>query len=225
MNTTQPIKHIAIIPDGNRRWAKQKGLPTIEGHRRGFNQITDLVREARVLNIKIFTIWAFSTENWKRSQMEIDYLMNLYLKMIDLHFKEAFKNETRIIHIGRKDRINEHLRKKIEEAENKTKIFSKYYLVIALDYGGQDELLRAFQKVGNLTFDNINQFLDTKNLPFPEPDLVIRTSGESRTSGFMIWQSAYSELIFSEKFFPDFTKDDLRLAISEYQKRKRRFGK
>ncbi len=224
MSSDQLIKHLAIIPDGNRRWAKAKSLPTLVGHQRGFDRANELVREAHNLGIKIVTIWAFSTENWKRAQEEVSYLMELYLKMIDRHLQEALEKSTRIIHLGRKDRINERLKNKIQEAESKTQDFSQNYLVIALDYGGRDEILRAIKKNHNLTEENFFQSLDTKDLPYPEPDLIIRTSGELRMSGFMLWQSAYSEYYFSQKHFPDFSKEDLHQAISEYNQRKRRFG-
>lgn len=224
-------KHIAIIPDGNRRWAKEKGLPTFEGHRRGFNQSIKLGRKSRSLGIKVLTFWAFSTENWKRTKKEVSYLMDLYYQMIERNIKEALKEKIRIIHLGRKDRINNKLRLKIIEAEEKTKNFDKYYLTIALDYGGRDEILRAVEKIKSSKTNLIDfsekefsQFLDTKDLPYPYPDLVIRTSGEIRSSGFMIWQAAYSEWIFYSKYFPDFSPDDLEKCIEEYQKRQRRFG-
>jgi len=225
------LKHIAIIPDGNRRWAKEKRLPTFEGHKRGFNQAIEIGKKARELGIKVLTLWAFSTENWKRTKEEISYLMDLYYQMIEINIQDALKEKIRIIHLGRKDRISNKLRLKIMEAEEKTKNFDKYYLAIALDYGGRDEIIRTINKINqskisikNFSEEKINQFLDTKDLPYPSPDLVIRTSGEIRTSGFMIWQAAYSEWIFYPKYFPDFTPFDLEKCIEEYKKRKRRFG-
>jgi len=224
-------KHIVIIPDGNRRWAKEKGLPTFEGHNKGFNQAIEISKKARELGIKVLTLWAFSTENWKRTKEEISYLMDLYYQMIEINIKDALKEKMRIIHLGRKDRISNKLRLKIMEAEEKTKNFDKYYLAIALDYGGRDEIIRTINKINqskisikNFSEEKINQFLDTKDLPYPYPDLVIRTSGEIRTSGFMIWQAAYSEWIFYPKYFPDFTPFDLEKCTEEYKKRKRRFG-
>jgi len=224
-------KHIAIIPDGNRRWAKEERLPTFEGHKKGFNQAIEIGKKARELGIKVLTFWAFSTENWKRTKEEISYLMDLYYQMIEINIKDALKEKIRIIHLGRKDRISNKLRLKIMEAEEKTKNFDKYYLAIALDYGGRDEIIRTINKINqskisikNFSEEKINQFLDTKDLPHPSPDLVIRTSGEIRTSGFMIWQAAYSEWIFYPKYFPDFTPFDLEKCIEEYKKRKRRFG-
>lgn len=224
------LQHIAIIPDGNRRWAKQKGLPTIEGHRRGFEMIQKLAKYLRSIEVRILTVWAFSTENWTREKAEVDYLMGIYERWLDIDLKTALKEEIRIIHLGRKDRLNESLRKKLEEAEEKTKHFTKFYLGVALDYGGRDELLRATQKVLSSRVevqseDDIKQFLDTKDFPHPEPDLIIRTSGEQRTSGFMSWQSAYSEYMFPPIHLPDFTVDELKKCIDEYHQRQRRFGK
>lgn len=220
-------KHLAIIPDGNRRWAKEKGLPSFEGHRRGFNIMKKIAKKARDLGIKVLTVWAFSNENWNRTKEEIEYLMDIYESWVDMHLEEALKDEIRIIHLGNKTRIRKSLLEKLTNAENKTKHFDKFYLCIALDYGGREEIIRAFNLIK--TTKNINEktfedFLDTKNVPFPNPDLVIRTSGEQRNSGFMIWQSAYSEYMFVEKYFPDFTTDDLESCIEGYKKRKRRFG-
>ncbi len=233
-------KHVVIIPDGNRRWAKEKGLLTFEGHRRGFELTTKLVKKAKSLGIKVITLWGFSTENWNRSREEVGYLMKLYEMMIDQNLKQALKEKTRIIHIGRKDRFSDVLRNKIIKAEEKAKSFSKFYLVIALDYGGKDEMLRAIKKILNFKFpfdsaqgkkitnineDNFNQFLDTKDLPYPNPDLIIRTSGEQRTSGFMIWQAAYAEYIFIKEYFPDFSPRLFEKCIQAYSQRQRRFGK
>ncbi len=218
MNVPQ---HVAVIPDGNRRWAKERGLPAIAGHRRGSEMLIELLDKAKDLNIKIFTFWAFSTENWGRIQTEVANLMKLYEAGINHYLKRALKNKVRFVHIGRKDRLSERLKKTITDAEEKTKTFRDYYFVLALDYGGQDEITRAVKKYG-VKFD---QFLDTKGLPYPNPDLVIRTSGEMRTSGFMIWQAAYAEWIFIDKYFPDFTPVDFEECIQTYVKRQRRFGR
>ena len=231
--------HVAIIPDGNRRWAKEHNLPTFEGHRKGFEIARKLIQKSKKLGIKIFTLWAFSTENWKRKNSEVSFLMGLFETMIDDNLKEALKDNSRIIHIGRKDRISEKLRKKIINAEEKTKEFSKRYLVIALDYGGRDEIVRAFEKIRNpihsassgqefeirnLNTKTFDKFLDTKDLPQQNPDLIIRTSGEQRTSGFMLWQSEYTEYMFVNKYFPDFTPEEFESCIRTYSSRIRRFG-
>lgn len=226
------LTHLAIIPDGNRRWAKEKGLPIFRGHIKGFERIKELGKKVREIGIKVFTVWAFSTENWTRTKKETDYLMGIYEQWIDENLEQAIKDKIRIIHIGRKDRIPESLKKKIIEAEKKTTVFDQYFFVIGLDYGGRDEILRAATRIQNseLRIKNLNeetfaQFLDTKDLPFPNPDLIIRTSGEQRTSGFMIWQGAYAEYMFVEKYLPDFTASDLEHCINQFQNRKRRFGK
>ncbi|HVZ67592.1 MAG TPA: polyprenyl diphosphate synthase [Patescibacteria group bacterium] len=224
--------HLAIIPDGNRRWAKEKGLPTLEGHRRGMEAAVNIARAARELGIHTLTFWAFSTENWSRTKDEVAGIVSMGSIFIDRHIKEAIKDEVKIIHLGRKDRMPESLLKKMTDAEGKTKHFDKYILNIAFDYGGRDEVLRAFQRMPQelksknqeLSEQEFAQFLDTAGQPYPNPDLIIRTSGEERTSGLMIWQAAYAEYIFLKKYFPDFNKEDLKAAVDEYSKRQRRFG-
>lgn len=220
MNKSIP-DHVAIIPDGNRRWAVDKGKNTYEGHKKGFEQLIKIAKRARKLGIKVFTVWAFSTENWKRANEEISYLMKLYEVMLDRYLADALKDKVRIIHLGRKDRINQNLKNKIINAENKTKDFDKHYLCIALDYGGRDEIERA---VANDKKDFV-KLLDTKDLPYPDPDLIIRTGGEQRLSGFMLWQSQYSELVFEKKYLPDYSDVDFENTIVGFSKRQRRFGK
>ncbi len=219
--------HVAIIPDGNRRWAREHKLPSFEGHRRGFDRAHELVKKARDLGIRIITLWAFSTENWKRDAEEVKYLMQLYSLMIDKHLQDAKKNQTRIIHIGRKDRLPDVLAKKIKIAEDTTKSYEKHFLCIGIDYGGEDEILRATKRLEGRekTHDTLFSCLDTAVLPQQSVDLMIRTSGEQRTSGFLPLQSLYSEFFFSEKLFPDFTIEDFEQAIMDYGQRKRRFGK
>lgn len=225
--------HIALIPDGNRRWARERGLPTLEGHRRGLEAANKTIEQAWKMGIRCVTLWGFSTENWDRSKEEIDYLMNLFTINVDSNLKSAKKNNARIIHLGRKDRIPEKLRIKILHAEEETKNFTEKYLSIGLDYGGRDELVRAIQAIiADKSFDSenvdastIEKYLDTHDLPQQHPDLIIRTGGEQRMSGFMSWQSGYSEMMFVKKFLPDFTTEDFEQCIAEYQSRQRRFGK
>lgn len=238
--------HIAIIPDGNRRWAKSKGLPTLMGHKKGFDTANEDIKKARELGVHTMTLWAFSTENWNRSKEEIDYLMKLYEENIEDNLKEARKTETKIVHLGRKDRIPNSLREKIIKAEKETKDFNKHVLNIALDYGGHDELLRAAEKMvediksDKITMEDIKKevgkynnkypyymfknYLDTKDQPYPYPDLLIRTSGEQRLSGFLSWQIAYTELYFTDLHMPDFGPEELVKAIEFYSTRNRRFG-
>ena len=224
--------HIAIIPDGNRRWAKAHNLPTLAGHKKGFEVAVKIGRKIRSLGINTLTMWAFSTENWNRTPKEVSYLIKMYEIFVEKNLKEALKEKIRIIHIGRKDRIPKSLLEKLKKSEEKTKDFSDYVLNIAIDYGGRDEIVRSIKKISNfkfqisnLTEDNFSQFLDTANQPYPNPDLIIRTSGEQRTSGLMIWQAAYAEYIFLQKHFPDLKDEDIELAIEEYSARQRRFGK
>lgn len=225
------LNHLAIIPDGNRRWAKARNLPTLEGHRRGFESARKVVKYSREVGIHTTTLWAFSTENWSRTNEEVSYLMKLYADMVDNFLNEALKDEVRIVHLGRKDRIPKFLLDKIKKSEEETKNFKKNILNIALDYGGRDDVIRAIKKaneqnkIEELTEENFGDFLDTTGQPYPSPDLIIRTSGEMRTSGFMIWQAAYAELLFVDKHFPDFDTSDIDFAIEEFANRQRRFGK
>jgi len=223
--------HVAIILDGNRRWAKKNHLPTIEGHRKGAEAVLKLVKKGKELGVRIGSFWAFSTENWNRSKKEIIGLMRLFKYFLDKYINSIIKNKVHFVHIGRKDHLPKDIVKKIVQLEKETKQFTEHYFVLALDYGGRDEIIRAIKKMKDskldfkdLNEDNFAQFLDTKDLPYPCPDLVIRTGGEMRVSGFMNWQIAYSELFFSSKYLPDFTPEDLELAIKEYSKRQRRFG-
>ncbi len=224
--------HIAVIPDGNRRWAKEHHLPSLEGHRRGFAVAIKIGRKIRAMGIHTLTMWAFSTENWNRSKEEISYLMKMYETFIEKNLKEAMKEKIRIIHMGRRDRISKKLLERIQDSEEKTKDFKNYILNIAIDYGGRDEIIRGIHRMSeeninlnNLTIEQFNNFLDTANQPYPNPDLIIRTSGEQRTSGLMIWQAAYAEYIFLQKHFPDLKDEDIENAVSEYSRRQRRFGK
>jgi len=231
VSSTVP-NHIAIIPDGNRRWAKEHGLPSFEGHRRGFDVAVKIGRKVRSLGIHTMTMWAFSTENWNRTKEEVSYLMRMYETFIERSLKQAMREKIRIIHLGRKDRISKKLLEKIQNSEEKTKDFENYILNIAIDYGGRDEVVRTIKKISNdkfpisnLSEENFGQFLDTANQPYPNPDLIIRTSGEQRTSGLMIWQAAYAEYIFLKKHFPDIKDEDIEKAVEEYSQRQRRFGK
>lgn len=234
-------KHVVIIPDGNRRWAQERGLPTLMGHKRGFEAAVKLVRAGREMGIHTMTLWVFSTENWNRTKREISYLMKLYHDMIDRNVAEAHEFESRIIHLGRKDRIPKSLADKIVQAEADTRHYKRHILNVALDYGGQDDILRAIAKCQALGIKNqelwkeigrhgkypiykFADYLDTAGQPYPYADLMIRTSGELRTSGLLLWQSAYTEFYFEKKHFPDFTPERLRRAIVDFSKRKRRFG-
>lgn len=223
--------HLAIIPDGNRRWARARGLPTLEGHRAGFNRGIELGRAARQMGIHTVSLWGFSTENWDRTKEEIDYLMKLYSKMVDDFLSDAKREEVKIVHLGRKDRIPKFLVKKIEEAEEKTVMYEKHIANICIDYGGKDDIVRAVQRMidDHINSNEVDQklfdaYLDTADQPYPYVDLMIRTSGEQRTSGLLLWQAAYAEMYWENDHFPDFTPEKLKGAVLDYNRRRRRFG-
>ncbi len=233
MSSTDPLpRHVALIPDGNRRWARKHGLPDFEGHRRGAQVMKDIVKTARDLTIQCVTTWGLSTENWNRDKKELNFLMTLFATFLEDVFKESVKTETRVTHLGRKDRLTQTLVERLTYIEAQTKHFSTYYLNIALDYGGRDEIVRAIHTYtsgsaprSEVSESTYGSYLDTRELPYPDPDLVIRTGGEMRLSGFMPWQTTYSELIFVPDLLPDFTPEMFRKCISEYMARQRRFGK
>ncbi|MBS3089120.1 di-trans,poly-cis-decaprenylcistransferase [Candidatus Pacearchaeota archaeon] len=220
--------HVVIIPDGNRRWARARGLKPWEGHYKSgsYDNLISLFREAKKLGVKYLSIWAFSTENWKRDKKEVDILLNLTLKRIMDLGKEIHKDKIRIRHLGRKDRIPAKLARELEKLEKETSGYKDSNVQILLDYGGRDEILRAVnklvekgEKVDELTF---SKALDTADIP--DVDLIIRTSGEKRLSGLMPFQGVYAELCFVDKHFPDFNAEDLRTAVEDFGKRKRNFG-
>jgi len=228
---TKVPNHVAIIPDGNRRWARAKGKYTLEGHKAGFERAVELAQTARDFGIHTATLWGFSTENWDRTTEEINYLMKLYHKLINDYLKQAHKDKVRIIHIGRKDRLPASLLKRLSEAEGETAKYSKYIANIGIDYGGQDDILRAVKKIvnDNVPADKIDDklftsYTDFHDQPYPYVDLMIRSSGEQRTSGFLLWESAYTEYYWENDHFPDFTPEKFKEAILDYSRRRRRFG-
>jgi undecaprenyl diphosphate synthase len=227
-------KHVAIIMDGNGRWARRRGLPRSAGHRRGIKRIKEVVKSASELGIKIITLFAFSTENWQRSKREIDMLMRTFLNFLDNDIDEFHKNDFRFRVIGREKPLPENLLIKMRQAEKLTVQNSGLTVVLALNYGGRTEVIDAVVrllgsiqadtfKINQLNEETFSRFLYAPDLP--SPDLLIRTSGELRLSNFLLWQLAYTELYFVEKYWPDFTKHELIKAISEYRKRQRRFGR
>lgn len=235
-NTTEnivPLKHLVIMPDGDRRWAKAKGLPSWEGHRRGAQNIQSILEVCKELNIPYLSMWGFSTENWKRSPEEVSQLMDIFRDFLQTKRDEIIKNKISFRHIGRKDRLAPDLLAGIEKLEQDTAKFTEWHYIVGLDYGGQDEIVRATKKliaevqagkleIDSITTDTFVTYLDTKGIP--NPDFLIRTSGEQRTSGFMAYQSGYAELLFLPINFPDLTKEKLKEVIAEYYNRQRRFG-
>jgi undecaprenyl diphosphate synthase len=223
-------QHIAIILDGNRRWAKEKGLPTLVGHKQGAEQIRVILPHAQKLGVKVITVYAFSTENWNRAQEEVGYLMDLFNNFFDNDIAEMHENGVRFVHLGSRENLSPKLLKKIDDTITLTANNDKMVFCMGLNYGGRDEITRAFKKIveKNTAADKITPELISTNLDtagLPDPDLIIRTSGEQRLSGFLPWQGTYSELYFTDTYWPDFNEAELDKAIAEFTRRKRRFGK
>ena len=232
-NITNMPKHIAIIMDGNRRWAREKGLETKEGHKAGADNLEKIAKDCNELGVKYLTVYAFSTENWKRSQEEVSALMILLRNYLKKFSKNANKEGIRIKILGDVSVLDEGLRKSINEAVERTKNGTGLTLNIAFNYGGRAEIVYAMkkiaQKVANneIKIEDINENLISNNIYTenqPDPDLLIRPGGELRTSNFLPWQLVYSEFLFLDKHWPDFTEQDLDDAIETYQKRNRKFG-
>lgn len=227
MDKKIPI-HVSIIPDGNRRWAVSKGLEKVKGYSKvDYNHLESLIFEAKEMGVKYLSLWFFSTENWKRPKSEISFLFDHFLKNSEKLLEGAIKNKIKIRHLGRKDRLPRNVTEDLELLESKTNEFEDFTVLICMDYGGRDELVRSINKlmksgVDKVEYEDIEKYLDSKGIP--DPDLIIRTSGEKRLSGFMPYQSAYSEFYFADIHFPDFTANELRKAIEDYSGRKRRLG-
>ena len=226
-------KHIAIIMDGNRRWAKKRGLPSSMGHAEGANTLEKIADDCSDLGIKYLTVYAFSTENWKRSEEEVDYLMKLLAKHIKDFDKRIKNRDIRFRLVGDINRLNKDLQDGIRGIEERTKDKQGLTVNIAINYGGRAELTYMVKEIaketkdGNISLDEIDENLISKHLQTkdtPDPDLIIRTGGENRLSGFLLWQAAYSELYFTDVLWPDFDKKELEKAIYEYNNRKRNFG-
>ena len=229
----EPPRHVAIIVDGNGRWAAERGLPRGEGHRRGVEALRRAVRAVGELGIEILTIYSFSSENWSRPVTEIRDLMGLLRRFIRNDLAELHKNNVRVRIIGERQGLEPEIGRLLAEAEELTRNNDGLLLVVAFNYGGRQEIARAAQRVasliiagalgpGDITADVIGRHLDAPDLP--DPDLLIRTSGEQRLSNFLLWQSAYSELVFVPTYWPDFDRTTLENAIAEYRRRERRFG-
>ncbi len=233
MNTPKDIPtHIAIIMDGNRRWAREHNLPILAGHQRVADEILEpLVEYAANRGIKYITFWAFSTENWQRDKREVEGIMRIFRHVIKNRWARLHEKGVRIRAIGDISKFSSDIRESLEKVVEQTKHNTKITAVFALNYGGRDEVIRAVNNVisdrlsdnRKLTPDTFSSFLDTAGMP--DPDLIIRTGGEQRLSGFLPWQSQYSELYFPSWYMPDFTPERLDEAIEEYSSRKRRFGK
>ncbi len=223
-------RHIAIIMDGNGRWAKQRHLPRIMGHRKGIETVREVVRECRKLGIEVLTLYAFSTENWRRPKTEIKALMALLKKFIRSEMLELHQNNTRVTMIGDLSKLPDDVMPAVREIMDVTRNNTGMTLNVALSYSGRDDILRAVRKLvsesgrqaADITEELFSSCLDTAGQP--DPDLLIRTSGELRVSNFLLWQIAYSELYITEVLWPDFGKEDLSKALRDFQTRSRRFG-
>jgi undecaprenyl diphosphate synthase len=226
-------RHVAIIMDGNGRWAAARGLPRGEGHRRGVEALRRTVRAAGDLGIEFLTIFSFSAENWSRPPAEIRELMGLLRRFIRHDLADLHRNGVRVRVIGERENLEPDIRRLLDEAEALTKCNDKLVLIVAFNYGARQEIARAAQRmaaavaagdlmVSAVTADKLASYLDAPDLP--DPDLIIRTSGEQRLSNFLLWQAAYSELVFVPTYWPDFDRATLENAITEYHRRERRFG-
>ena len=226
-------RHVAIIMDGNGRWAAARGLPRTEGHRRGVEALRKTVRSAGELGIAYLTIFSFSSENWSRPAAEIRDLMGLLRRFIRHDLAELHQNRVKVRVIGERDGLDPEIRRLLEEAEELTCDNDRLNLVVAFNYGSRQEIVRAVRRVATdiaagkldpaaLTAESFGRQLDTPDIP--DPDLIIRTSGEQRLSNFLLWQAAYSELVFVPIYWPDFDRAALEGAIAEYRRRERRFG-
>jgi undecaprenyl diphosphate synthase len=231
--TENVLRHVAIIMDGNGRWAKAHHLPKFAGHKKGANAVRGIVEACCDLDIKYLTLYAFSSENWKRPIEEVNDLMGLLKLYLKKEINELHRKNIRISFIGSRDRLSENIISLIEDAEEKTKNNDKIRLTLALNYGAQEEIVAATRKIaekvknGTLDIDHIDGDLFSQNLytsDIPTPDLIIRTSGEKRLSNFMLWQAAYAEFVFQDVLWPDYTKEHLSKAIDEYCERDRRYG-
>ncbi len=228
--THHGVRHLGIIMDGNRRWAKKRGLPVLAGHRYGYATFKKVGDWCLDRGIEVLSIYAFSSENWKRSKKEVGYLMKLLLLALSNEVSDLHRKNVRIVIIGRVKELPKNLQLRITQAVELTKNNTRSTLQIAINYGGRTEIVDAVKKVMK-TAKNISAITEKSlaeamySAHQPDPDLIIRTSGEQRLSGFLTWQSVYSELVFIKKNWPDFSERDLDLALQEYRRRQRRFGR
>jgi undecaprenyl diphosphate synthase len=234
MDSTKIPQHIAIIMDGNGRWAKKKGLPRIAGHKEGVSSLKVVLKACAEIGVNFLTVYAFSTENWGRPKEEVDFLMLLFSQTIDRQIKELMEAEVRLCFLGRLHEFSPKLQQKMKEAMDKTKENKRITLNVMVNYGGRAEIVDAVNEIireqqgeagrsREITEEGISKRLYTKNIP--DPDLLIRTASEMRVSNFLLWQIAYAEIYVTADLWPDFRKEQLVEAIKAYQKRERRFGK
>jgi len=227
-------EHVAIIMDGNGRWAKRRGLPRVAGHRAGADSVREIVKSCERVGVKFLTLYAFSSENWKRPEKEVTALMELLEKFLRDRLPEMMEDNVRLRAIGRLDMLPDHVRKQLEHAIKETSNNTAITMILALSYGGRDEIVDATKAIASqvasgklkpeeITADTISNNLYTADIP--DPDLLIRTSGEVRLSNFLLWQLSYAEIVITQKNWPDFRHREFLLALEEFTKRDRRFGK
>lgn len=232
--TTDNLTHIAFIMDGNRRWAKKKGLPIAAGHKKGAETLIEIAKAAKKLGVKYMTVYAFSTENWQREKSEVDALMKLLRHYLDTGFKELQENDVKVKFIGERYMLEPDIIEKMAEIERNTVNNQSVTLCVALSYGSRQEIISAVRQIAqevqqgllqaqDIDMQTIGNHLYTQGIP--DPDLLIRTSGEMRVSNYLLWQLAYTEFYFSETLWPDFSADELEQIITEYNNRERRYGK
>ena len=228
------LQHIAFIMDGNRRWAKQRGLPVAQGHKKGAETLVEIAKAAKEAGVKYMTVYAFSTENWQRSESEVAQLMDLLRQYLDSGFKELQENDARILFIGERYMLAADIVAKMEKIERETANNKSVTLCVALSYGGRQEIVAAAKRLaekaqkGEIASKDIDcklfeQYLYTAGIP--DPDLMVRTGGEKRVSNYLPWQLSYSELYFSDTLWPDFKKEEFMQIKEEFSKRERRYGK
>jgi len=230
MSQNTGIRHIALIMDGNRRWAKKRGLPTLSGHKRGYDKMKEVAKWCADLGIEILTVYAFSSENWNRSKAEVSYLMNLFRQVLKNDLAEIDRRGIRVKVIGQTERLPADIQQLIKDAEERTKGNKKLLFQIAISYGGRQEIIAAVKKIAaekipsaKITGELFEKYLWTAGAA--DPDAIVRTSGEYRLSNFLTWQSVYAELFFIKKHWPDFSRRDLSGIIKKFNQRQRRFGK
>lgn len=232
--TNNQLRHIALIMDGNGRWAQKKGLPRNAGHQKGAEVVLEIAKAAKEMGVQYLTIYAFSTENWKRSSEEVEGLMSLLRRYLGRNFKELAENDVRIRFIGERQRLADDIQAQMTRLEQETKNNKSATLLVALSYGARQEIVQAARllaekvKSGDILSKDIDEQTFSDMLytaDVPEPDLLIRTSGEQRLSNFLLWQLAYTEFYFTKTLWPDFTKEELKDIINQFQQRERRYGK
>lgn len=222
------LQHIAVVMDGNGRWAKNKGMPRTAGHTEGLKTVKKIVKAVSDLGIPYITLYTFSTENWKRTEEEVGFLMGLIKKHLRAELEFYAENNLRVLHIGNLAGLPKDIAEELVSIRERTSRYTGTSIVLAINYGGHDEIIRAIKKLtedetASLTEAAFASKLDTQNIP--PVDLFIRTGGEKRLSNFLLWQSAYAELYFSDKLWPDWTTEDLQKAVADYMQRERRYGK